>query len=60
MRIRRLADRGALLGCAIVIDVGLAWLALYPAAIGVLQVAMVAICLTWRFRMTGTELPAHA
>ena len=58
MRIHRVADRGALIGCAIVIDAGLAWLALHPAAAGILQVATVAFCLVWRLRMSGMR--AHA
>jgi hypothetical protein len=51
MKGRRLADRGALVGCAVVINVLLVWVSLHPGALGILLVAAVAGCLAWRLRL---------
>ena len=52
MTMRRFGDRCALLVCATVTTAALAWLVLHPAAGGVLQVAIIAVGLVWRTRLS--------
>jgi hypothetical protein len=52
MTLHRFADRCALVGCGLVSAAALAWLVFHPAAAGALQIAMIAMALVWRARLS--------
>jgi hypothetical protein len=60
MKARRLADRGALIGSAVVVNAGVVWLVLHPAAVGILLLGAVAGCLAWRLRLGRRRLEKAA